>query len=149
MPSFTDSKPSPYSTRQLFEMVADVEKYPEFLPWCRAARILSRKENEFEGELLIHFKGMNEKYTSRVQLTPPANDSDTGEIHVSLVSGPFEYLTNHWKFEPRAEGGSIINFHVDFKFKSRLLEAMIGGVFTKASEKMVGAFLERAEKLFG
>lgn len=143
MPSHVEQQQSPYSPQQLFELVADVEKYPQFLPWCRAARILERKENEFLGELVISFAHHRESYVSRVVLDSPH------EINVTMVSGPFEYLTNHWKFSARPGGGTDIDLALDFKFKSRMLEKLIGSLFAKASAKMVTAFKARADALYG
>lgn len=148
MPAHTQRQISPYSTRQLFDLVADIERYPEFLPWCRAARILARKEGEVEAELIISFSHLTERYVSRVKLARPENANDNGAIDVTMIRGPFEYLTNRWRFIPRADGGSEIDFFLDFKFRSRLLERLIGGLFAKATAKMVGAFKERADRLY-
>lgn len=147
MPKHTEQQFSPYTPQQLFEMVADIEKYPEFLPWCRAARILERGENEFFGELVISFSHMTEQYTSRVTLMPP-QDNLAGTIDVTMVKGPFEHLTNHWKFTP-TENGTRIDFSLDFKFRSRILEKLIGPLFGKATAKMVTAFKKRATDLYG
>lgn len=148
MPAHSEQQISPYTTRQLFELVADIERYPDFLPWCRAARILERKENELMAELVISFSHMTESYTSRVVLTPPATDADTGAIDVTMVRGPFEHLVNRWRFTPRAGGGADIDFFLDFKFRSRMLEKLIGGLFGKATAKMVSAFRSRADALY-
>jgi coenzyme Q-binding protein COQ10 len=147
MPHHTEQQFSPYSPQQLFDLVADIEKYPQFLPWCRAARIIERKDGEFLGELVISFAHLTESYTSRVKLTPP-EDSKPGIIDVVMVKGPFEYLANHWKFTP-TEGGTNIDFSLDFKFRSRILEKLIGSLFGKATAKMVSAFKERATALYG
>ena len=143
MPSHAEQQFSPYSPQQLFDMVADVEKYPHFLPWCRAARVMERKDNEFLGELIISFAHITESYTSKVTLNPEA-----GIIDVAMVKGLFEYLTNHWKFTA-SEGGTIIDFALDFKFRSKILEKLIGGLFGKATAKMVDAFNKRAADLYG
>lgn len=143
MPAHTERQLSPYSPQQLFDLVADIERYPEFLPWCRAARVLERKEGELLGELVISFGHLSERYTSRVVLQRP------GAIDVTMVKGPFEYLVNRWRFTPLEEQGTQIDFFLDFKFRSRLLEKLIGGLFGKATAKMVGAFRQRAEALYG
>lgn len=143
MPIHTEQQTSPYTPQQLFDLVADVEKYPEFLPWCRAARILERGENEFLAELIISFAHHSESYVSRVKLHAP------DAIDVALVRGPFEHLTNNWKFTPRPDGGTIIDFSLDFKFRSRILEKLIGSLFSKATAKMVTAFKVRADSLYG
>jgi len=138
----------PYAPQALFDLVADIERYPEFLPWCRAARIIERKESEFMGELVINFLHLTESYTSRVTLDPAPTPEATAAIDVVMVKGPFEYLTNHWRFIP-TEGGTQIDFALDFKFRSRILEKLIGGLFTKATIRMVTAFKERADALYG
>src|SRR4029078_11884535 len=98
MPAHTESQSLPYSTSQLFDLVADIERYPEFLPWCRAARILERKPGEMLAELILSFSHMTESYTSRVALSRPESPSAAGAIDVTLVKGPFKHLTNQWKF---------------------------------------------------
>ena len=148
MPSHSDSRTSPYSPAQLYAMVLDIEKYPEFLPWCRAARILERTPEYFIGELIVHFSHLTERYSSKVVGVPPT-DSNEGDIDVTLVKGPFSHLRNHWRFEPLPDGGCQIHFDVDFKFKSGLLEKLIGGVFTRAVEKMSASFMTRADALYG
>ncbi len=142
MPSHTEQQFSPYTPQQLFDLVADIEKYPDFLPWCRAARILERRENEFLGELIISFAHITESYTSSVTLSAPHS------IDVVMVKGPFEYLTNQWKFTP-VENGTRIDLTLDFKFRSRILEKLIGSLFSKATSKMAGAFKKRADELYG
>ncbi len=140
---------SPYTTRQLYDLVMDVERYPQFLPWCGAARVLSRAGNETAAELVIVFKGLRETYASRIIATPPSDDHAPAAIDVAAVRGPFEHLVNRWHFTPADPSGTIIEFFLDFKFKSRLLDALIGGFFERAAEKMVGAFEKRADALYG
>ncbi len=145
MPSHSEQQFSSYTPQQLFALVADVEKYPEFLPWCRAARIIERRENEFLGELVISFAHITESYISRVTLIP--DKGGIAAIDVVMVKGPFEYLTNNWKFTA-TEKGTVIDFTLDFKFRSRILEKLIGSLFTKATGKMVAAFKARADVLY-
>ncbi len=145
MPKHTETRHTPYSPAQLYALVMDVEQYPEFLPWCRAARVVKREEHSFLGELVISFKHITERYTSKVTGIP---DAQAPRIDVVMTSGPFEYLTNQWLFEP-SEGGTLIHFTLDFKFRSRILETLIGGLFSRATEKMTRAFMERAESLYG
>ncbi len=144
MPHLSLAEPSPYTPQQIFDLVADVARYPEFLPWCKAARILSREGNEFLADLVIVFKGFTEKYTSKVTLHP-----EEYKIEVDMVEGPFHHLDNHWILKPAENGGTLICLDLDFRFKNRLLENLIGGMFQRASEKMVSAFRERANKLYG
>lgn len=142
MPAHTEQKILPYSAEQLFDLVADIEKYPEFLPWCRAARILEKREGECTAQLVIAFHHMTEKYTSRVTLDRP------GAIDVVMIEGPFDHLTNQWRFTPQT-GGTQVDFAIDFRFRSRLLEKLIGGMFEKATAHMILAFKGRAEALYG
>ena len=142
MPSHSEQQILPYTPQQIFALVADVERYPEFLPWCRAARIIERSGNEFLGELVIAFSHLSERYTSRVTLSEP------NAIDVTMVHGPFDYLINRWRFTAREEGGTQVDFFLDFKFRSRLLEKLMGGLFSKAQAKMMAAFKERAAALY-
>lgn len=142
MPTHHETRHSNHSPEELFSLVADVGKYPEFLPWCKAARIRDKGEGWLIADLVISFAGFSEKYTSKVHLYP------TERIEVELVEGPFSRLTNSWRFE-KAENGCEIHFSLDFQFRSRLLEKMIGLVFEKAFKAMVSAFETRADELFG
>lgn len=125
-------------------MVMDVERYPEFLPWCKAARILEKHDDFILAELVISFKGMRESYVSKVM---PLTDGAASEIHVSLVRGPFRHLTNQWRFLPCDEGAQI-EFSLDFEMKYHWMEMILGSLFSKAVEKMVHAFSARAENLY-
>lgn len=146
MRTHTEEITLPYTVSQLYALVADVEKYPEFIPWCVAARIRERDEKSILADLVVGFKGITEKYTSRVHLRE-------NEIEIEYVSGPFAILENNWKFTAlennNINGATKINFYIKFQFKSSLLQALIGGLFEKAVHKMVGAFTERAKKLYG
>jgi len=148
MPSHSEQQILPYSSQQLFDLVADVERYPEFLPWCRAARVIERGEHELVAELVIAFHHLTESYSSRVLLKRPSTGYDPGAIDVTMIKGPFDFLINRWRFLPK-ENGCEIDFFLDFAFRSRLLDKMIGGVFSKATSKMVAAFRERADVLYG
>jgi coenzyme Q-binding protein COQ10 len=134
----------PYRPDQLFDLVADVERYPEFLPWCVGARIRSREENEIVADLMIGFRMIREKFTSKVTL-----DRANHRIDVAYTDGPFRYLNNHWIFEPDGQGGTRLDFYVDFEFRSMLLQKVIGVVFNEAVRRMVGAFETRAKTLYG
>lgn len=131
----------PYTPEQMYKLVADVESYPEFIPWCSAARIVEHEQGSFLADLVVGFKGITETYRSRVHLRD-------GEIDIEYINGPFSVLENTWKFTPEGNGTKI-NFYIKFQFKSSLLQALIGGLFEKACHKMVGAFTERAKKLYG
>lgn len=143
MPTFAETRVLPYSPRQLFDLVADVERYPEFLPWCLAARIRSREGSVVRADLVIGFKMVRERFTSIVQLDPPKR------IEVAYAEGPFRYLNNHWVFEPTEDGGCKIDFWVDFEFRNRMLQKIIEVLFNEAVRRMVAAFEGRARALYG
>ncbi|WP_159348840.1 type II toxin-antitoxin system RatA family toxin [Roseomonas harenae] len=143
MPTHAETKRLPYSQEQMFDLVADVRRYPEFLPWCVGAHVVSRTENELIADLTIGFKMFRETFRSRVTLERPTH------VHVEYLTGPFRYLNNHWRFAPAPGGGTEVNFFVDFEFKSRLLQAVIGTVFNEAVRLMVRAFERRAMALYG
>jgi coenzyme Q-binding protein COQ10 len=130
----------------MYELVADVAKYPEFLPWCAAARITKRRTTEtgevIEADLVISFKLFREKFASRVTLTP-----ETNSVDVEYLDGPFRYLNNHWHFTD-VKDGCAVDFFVDFEFKSAILQAVIGVVFNEAMQRIVRAFDERARVLY-
>ena len=142
MPTHAEKKLLPYTREQLFDLVADVERYPEFLPWCVGARIRERNGNEILGDLLIGYKMVRERFTSRVVLSRP------DRIDVSYSEGPFKYLTNHWLFIPQKEG-CLIDFYVDFEFRSRFLQGIVKMLFNEAVKRMVSAFEARAHALYG
>ena len=133
----------PYTADQMFELVADVARYPEFLPWITAARIKSRSGDVFTADVLVGFKTFREKFTSRVTLDRPAY-----AILAEYIEGPFKHLTNRWHFEP-ADGSCTVDFDIDFAFKMRLLEQLIGALFDRAVMKMTDAFEKRAHTLYG
>ena len=147
MPRHSETRLVPYRPEQMFDLVADVGRYPEFLPWCAAARIRSRAEAELVADLTIGFGPFRESFTSRVALDRP------GLVGVRYENGPFRYLTNQWRFEPAPHGsdgqGCRVHFHVDFEFRSRLLQVAIGAVFHEAVRRMVAAFLTRARTIHG
>lgn len=149
MTTHRDIQYSPYSPRQIFDLVADVPRYPQFLPWCRAARILRREgENVFYAELVIAYKAFSERYTSRVELVAGADDCAEHAIHVRMTEGPFSRLTNEWRFVPDGKGGTRIEFALDFAFRSPILDKLIGGFFGVAAGKMGEAFKKRADELY-
>lgn len=147
MPSHSETRFMPYSPRQMYDLVADVGRYPEFLPWCAAARIRSRTrqgESEvMEAELVISFKVFRERFGSRVVLWP-----DDMAIDTEYLDGPFKHMKSNWTFAP-AEGGCSVSFHVDFEFKNAILRRIIGVVFNEAMQRIVRAFERRAAELYG
>lgn len=143
MPSHAEKKVLPYTPEQMFDMVADVAAYPEFLPWCVATRIHSTDETHMIADMVIGFKMFREQFTSRVTLDRP------GLVLVEYEHGPFKHLNNHWKFSAEGEGNCLVDFSVEFEFRSRILEKAIGKVFGEAVRKMVAAFEDRAKVLYG
>ena len=142
MPHFADKKLMPYTQQQLFDMIADVASYPEFLPWCMDARVYNVKEGQFDADLIIGFKAFKERFTSRVTVKSPSS------VEVDYIKGPMRELHNHW-WLTEAEGGTLVDFDVKFEFKSKLLGKLIGPVFGEATERMIGAFETRAKALYG
>jgi coenzyme Q-binding protein COQ10 len=136
----------------MYDLVADIERYPEFLPWCIAARN-KKREQAGSGEivwsdLVVGFKLVRERFTSKVTLTPPIDDKDA-RIDVEYVDGPLKFLRNHWVFMPGKDGGCEIDFFVEFEFRNKLLQKLIGTLFHEAVTRMVGAFEKRADALYG
>jgi coenzyme Q-binding protein COQ10 len=144
VPTHTEQRLLPYTQLQLFDLVADVDRYNEFLPWCVASRVNSRKDNVIHADLVIGFKIFREKFTSEVTLI------QSERIDVKYENGPFKYLTNHWLFIPEEDRAhTTIDFYVDFEFRSRLLQRLIGAVFNEAVQRMVRAFEKRAHHVYG
>jgi coenzyme Q-binding protein COQ10 len=143
VPTHAEQRIVPHRPDQLFDLVADVERYPEFLPWCVGARIRRRDGDELLADLIIGYRLVRERFTSRVTLR-------RSELRIDVVytDGPFKYLNNHWIFEPHPDGCRI-DFFVDFEFRSRLLQRIIMVVFNEAVRRMVGAFETRAGVLYG
>ncbi len=147
MPSHSEKRNVPYSAQQMYDLVADVERYPEFLPWNAAARIRSR--TPFDGgevmkaDLVISFKVFRERFGSRVTLWPGRKRIDT-----EYLDGPFRYLKSHWEFTDLPGGGCEVDFHVDFEFRNAILRKVIGLVFNEAMQRIVRAFERRAEALY-
>ena len=142
MPRHSETRCLPYTPEQLFDLVADVSRYDEFLPWVVAVRVRSASEKETVADLVVGFNAFKERFTSRVVKDPP------GRICVDYVEGPLKYLHNEWKFEP-AKGGTNVHFSVDFAFKSRLFETLAGSMFDRALRRMTQAFEQRAAALYG
>jgi coenzyme Q-binding protein COQ10 len=142
-----ETKVVPYTPAQLYALVVDVGKYPQFLPWCAGSRIRSHVGNELVADLSIGFGPFKESFTSRVTLTPP-DETGLCSIKVKYENGPFKYLHNSWKFAPHGQG-CLVDFYVDFEFRNFILQKAIGTVFTEAVHLMVSAFLRRARVVYG
>ena len=143
MPKHTETRNLPYTPEQMFDMVADVRRYPEFLPWTAAVRIRSDSPTETIADLAVGFKAIKETFTSKVKKDRPHS------IEIDYVEGPLKYLHNSWKFTPDGEGGTRIDFCVDFAFRSRIFETLAGQMFDRALRRMIGAFEDRAHALYG
>ena len=142
MPKHSEQRILPYAPEQLFDLVAAIERYPEFLPWCLAARITKREGDIIDGDLVIGFKFFRERFSSRVTL-----DRAQNRIDVRYTQGPLKNLDNRWQFLPHDQG-CLVDFYVDFEFRSRLLQKMIELLFNEAVKRMVTAFENRAHHLY-
>lgn len=143
MPSIRETRRLPYTAEQMFDLVADVDKYPEFLPWVVATRVRRDSDSEMTADMLVGFKALREKFTSKVVKLRPET------IHVHYVDGPLRDLDNNWTFRDVGEGACEIDFCVDFAFKNMMFEALAGQYIDRAFRKMVNAFEERAGQLYG
>lgn len=146
MPKHEEIRVLPYSPEQMFDLVGDVARYPEFLPWCSAARVRSVSPidggEEMLADLIIGFQVFRERFGSRVLMFPEA-----GRIETEYLDGPFKYMRSNWEFRP-AEGGCEVRFDVDFEFKNFLLQKAGGLFFYEAMQRIVKAFEARAEALY-
>ena len=144
----SDERELPWTAEQMFDLVADIGAYPEFLPWCAAARIRDRHETEtgtlIDADLVVAFKVFRERFGSRVLL-----DRETRTITTDYIDGPFKHLHSVWRFVDRADGGSGVAFSVDFEFRNFVLQKLIGLMFNEAMQRIVGAFEARARQLYG
>jgi len=143
MPSIRESRELGYSAGAMFDLVADVARYPEFLPWVVATRVRSDSETEMVADMMVGFKSLREKFTSKVHKQPP------DRITVEYVDGPLSKLENSWHFVPLSENRCRIDFCVDFSFRNAIFEKLAGQYLDRAFRKMVGAFEQRANALYG
>jgi coenzyme Q-binding protein COQ10 len=143
MPRHTETRNLPYSPEQMFDLVADVKRYQEFLPWVAATRVRSDSETLMVADLVVGFKSLKETFASRVTKHRPT------DIKVDYLEGPLKYLHNSWSFQPDGKGGTKIDFCVDFAFKNRIFETLAGQMFDRALRRMIGAFETRAHELYG
>ena len=147
MPTHTENRTMPYTAQQMYDLVADVGKYPQFLPWTAAARIKSTSDNGdhtvMDADLVISFKVFRERFTSRVVFWPQSQKIDT-----EYLDGPFKYMKSNWAFRD-VEGGCEVDFFVDFEFRNAILQKIIGVVFNEAMQRVVKAFEKRAQALYG
>ncbi len=147
MPRHSETRQLPYTAQQMYDLVADVARYPEFLPWTAAARIRSRRPvaggEVMEADLVISFKVFRERFGSRVTLLP-----DDMRILTEYIDGPFKHLKSVWTFRDLPAGGCDVAFEVDFEFKNAILSGIIGLVFNEAMQRVVRAFEARAQNLY-
>ena len=147
MPTHKETRALPHSAQAMYDLVADVARYPEFLPWCAAARIRSvTPDGDAEvmtADLVISFKVFRERFGSRVTLWP-----DQKKIETEYLDGPFKYMVSTWAFR-ETEGGCEVDFFVDFEFRNAILQSVIGVVFNDAMHRIVRAFERRAQDLYG
>ncbi len=143
MPVINQQRHLQWSAEEMYDLVADVKRYPEFLPWVVATRIKSDSETEMVADMMVGFSALREKFTSRVHKDRPRR------IAVEYLDGPLKRLSNTWDFAEAEDGGCVIAFNVDFTFRSAIFEKLAGQYLDRAFRKMVAAFETRAEKLYG
>ncbi|MBF0421600.1 MAG: type II toxin-antitoxin system RatA family toxin [Magnetococcales bacterium] len=142
MPKRNASVQVPFSARQMFDLVVDMDRYPEFIPWLVKSRKFDVSENRFKSEMTFSFKGLRETFFTLDELDPPHR------ITISNLSGPFSHLNSEWRFID-TPNGSKVEFFIDFKFSKKLMDIAMGPVFSKASHSMVESFRKRADAVYG
>ncbi len=142
MPTHAEKRILPFKAKQIFDLVADVEKYPDFSPWVISAKIISREENKFTADLEIGYKIIRTSYRSQVVLTPHQT------IDINYVDGPFRYLNNHWHFKELGEQLMEVDFFIDFDFQSSYLQILLQSAFTEVVKRMIQAFEKRAAEIY-
>jgi coenzyme Q-binding protein COQ10 len=143
MPTHAEKKILPHRPDQMFDLVIDVERYPEFLPWCQECRIISQSDGVIMASLVVGYKLLREWFNSRVTYERP------NSIRVEYINGPLRYLSNTWDFSETPEGGCLVDFYVDFEFKNPIFQKLMGVFFNEIVKRMVGAFEARANQLYG
>jgi coenzyme Q-binding protein COQ10 len=143
LPKHNETRVLPYTPEQMYGLVTDVARYPEFLPWVSAIRVRSNSDTEMVADMIVGFKAIKETFTSQVEKVAHS------KVHVNYLDGPLKYLRNDWGFRADGNGGCAVDFAVDFEFKNRLFEAIAGQFFEKALRKMTDAFEARANTLYG
>jgi len=147
MPKFETHRPVPHTPDQMFDLVADVERYPEFLPLCNGLVVRSRKERDGKtllvADMTVGYKAIRETFATQVLLNRAEH-----AIDVQYIDGPFKYLDNRWRFQPNENGGCTVDFFIDYEFKSRILGALMGSMFDRAFRMFTEAFENRAAKIY-
>ena len=148
MPQFETRRPADHTADEMFALVADIEKYPQFLPLCEGLTVRSRKERDGKtlliADMSVGYKAIRETFTTQVYLKP-----DERVIEVKYIDGPFRYLSNIWRFEDTGPGRSDVHFFIDYEFKSRILGALMGSMFDRAFRMFSEAFETRADQIYG
>ena len=143
MKTITRNALVPYSAQRMFDLVADVDRYPEFLPWCGGAHILEQSENRQVATVTIAFKGIRQSFTTENTLEPPTR------IDLNLLDGPFTHLDGEWRFKVLREDACRIDFNLSYEMRSGLLAKVLGPLFGQIAQSMVDAFVKRAAALAG
>jgi coenzyme Q-binding protein COQ10 len=148
MPTYETTRRVPHSPERMFALVADVERYPQFLPMCEALSVRSRKQRDgltvLVADMTVGYKAIRETFTSQVVLKP-----EDRRIEVKYLDGPFRYLDNRWHFRDAPEGGCDVHFYIEYEFKSRILGALMGAMFDRAFRMFAEAFEKRADAVYG
>lgn len=148
MPQFETVRHTEHTTDEMFTLVADIEKYPEFLPLCEALTVRSRRERDgrtmLVADMTVGYKAIRETFSTQVLLKP-----DEKAIDVKYLEGPFKYLTNRWAFTPAEPKGCDVHFYIEYEFKSRVLGALMGTMFDRAFRMFTDAFEKRANAIYG
>jgi coenzyme Q-binding protein COQ10 len=149
MPRFSSKRRVNHSAPKMFDLVADIERYPEFVPLCQSLRIRERTPQADGTEVVIadmtvSFKLVRENFTSRVTLDRP-----NLKILVEYLRGPFSNLENRWTFEPKSDSACEVGFYISYEFKSRVLAMLMGAMFDSAFQRFAAAFEKRADKIYG
>ncbi len=147
MPKILEHKVLPYSSEDIFNLVINVEDYPEFLPWAQSAKVYNKTNSGFDADLGIGYKMFAETYTSKVEFF--AENPSLFQIKTNATHGPFEYLNNEWEIKPLDLQKCDVKFSLNFEFKNNLLGGFLTPIFQQATQKMIEAFEQRAEHLYG
>lgn len=139
MPTHAEKRILPHSAQHMFDLVADIEKYPEFLPWCTGCRIKNKRGNKLLADMTVGYKLFCETFTSEVTL-----DHGNMAITVKYLNGPFKHLDNHWQFLAKGKAKCEVDFFIDFEFRNGLLQKAMTVFFSEAVRRMIAAFEARA-----
>jgi coenzyme Q-binding protein COQ10 len=146
MPQTIIEKITPFSAKEMFDLIMDIESYPKFLPWCDNAKIIDKSKIEIIADLYIQFKAIHKKYTSKININYISDNEF--EIFIKAIEGPFRKLETYWHFKDLDNKKSKIYFDIDFEFSSKLLSSMLNFIFKKAKIKMVESFEKRAFEIY-